>query len=63
MLHLTGSRSKIVSAPLPADDPAQRQPDIGLAGRLLDWRPAVALDEGLRRTVAHFRARVQEMAG
>ena len=55
VLHLTGSRSRLVFAPLPADDPAQRQPDIARAKELLDWRPTVPLDEGLARTVAYFR--------
>jgi UDP-glucuronate decarboxylase len=40
--------------PLPADDPRQRRPDISLAGRLLDWKPAIELDEGLSRTIAYF---------
>jgi UDP-glucuronate decarboxylase len=55
VLHLTGSRSRLVFAPLPADDPAQRQPDISRARELLDWRPTLPLDDGLGRTVAYFR--------
>ena len=51
VLHLTGSRSRLVSAPLPADDPMQRRPDISRARELLGWQPAVDLDEGLIRTV------------
>jgi len=50
----TGSSSKIVRKPLPADDPVQRQPDISLARRMLDWEPKVPLDEGLKKTVAYF---------
>jgi UDP-glucuronate decarboxylase len=38
-----------------SDDPTQRQPDIALARKLLDWSPTVDLDEGLRRTTAYFR--------
>ncbi|HJQ41649.1 MAG TPA: UDP-glucuronic acid decarboxylase family protein [Jatrophihabitantaceae bacterium] len=41
--------------PLPHDDPTRRRPDISLAERTLDWRPTVALDEGLKRTTAYFR--------
>lgn len=52
---LAGSKSQIVFAPLPSDDPAQRQPDIGYARQQLDWRPSVALEEGLERTIAYFR--------
>lgn len=42
--------------PLPEDDPVRRRPDIGRARTLLDWEPAVPLDEGLRETVAWFRS-------
>ena len=51
----TGSRSEIVFKPLPSDDPVQRQPDISLAKRMLQWEPVVALNEGLRRTISYFR--------
>ena len=54
ILDLTGSRSRIVHPPLPKDDPRQRQPDIALAARQFGWRPNVALDEGLRRTILYF---------
>jgi UDP-glucuronate decarboxylase len=55
VLRLTGSRSQLVLKPLPADDPRQRKPDISLANEVLHWSPRVALEEGLARTVAHFR--------
>jgi UDP-glucuronate decarboxylase len=55
---LIGGSSKIVHKPLPADDPRQRRPDIGLARRVLGWEPTVDLEEGLRRTIAYFRGRV-----
>jgi UDP-glucuronate decarboxylase len=54
ILHLTGSRSRIIYRPLPQDDPMQRCPDITLAKRLLDWEPKVSLDEGLGQTIAYF---------
>jgi UDP-glucuronate decarboxylase len=54
VLALTGSRSKVVYKPLPADDPKQRQPDISLANETLGWTPKVALDVGLERTIAYF---------
>ena len=41
--------------PLPVDDPKVRQPDIGLAKSRLGWEPRVPVEEGLRRTIAHFR--------
>ena len=55
ILHLTGSRSTLVNEPLPEDDPMQRQPDITRARELLDWQPAIALEEGLKRTIPYFR--------
>jgi UDP-glucuronate decarboxylase len=55
VVALTGSRSEIVFQPLPENDPAQRRPDIALAMRELSWRPVIALEQGLERTVAYFR--------
>ncbi|HHJ10460.1 MAG TPA: SDR family oxidoreductase [Bacteroidetes bacterium] len=49
------SRSEIVYKPLPEDDPMQRQPDITLAQKELNWNPVVPLDEGLRHTINYFR--------
>ncbi|BDV43411.1 NAD-dependent dehydratase [Geotalea uraniireducens] len=54
IVSLTGSQSRIVYAPLPADDPKQRQPDISLARHLLGWEPAVPLTVGLQRTIEYF---------
>jgi UDP-glucuronate decarboxylase len=54
VITLTASRSKLVQKPLPQDDPKQRQPDIRLAKEKLGWEPQVALDEGLKKTVAYF---------
>jgi UDP-glucuronate decarboxylase len=54
VVQLTGSHSKIVEGPLPADDPRQRQPDISKARSTLGWEPKVALQEGLEKTVAYF---------
>jgi len=54
IINLTNARSKIVFQPLPIDDPRQRCPDIGRALELLDWRPRVSLETGLKRTTAYF---------
>lgn len=54
VIALTGSQSKIIFEPLPADDPKQRQPDITLAREKLGWEPTVSLDEGLKPTIAFF---------
>jgi dTDP-glucose 4,6-dehydratase len=52
VLAATGSKSSIVFEALPVDDPQVRQPDITRARQLLGWEPEVALEEGLRRTLA-----------
>ena len=56
IIALTGSSSRIVTGPLPQDDPKIRLPDITKARALLGWEPKVGPDEGLERTVAWFRS-------
>ena len=58
----TGADVPLRHAPLPSDDPRQRQPDIALAREILHWQPKVELDEGLARTVAYFRKRLAELS-
>ncbi|MFT4247505.1 MAG: SDR family oxidoreductase [Pseudomonas sp.] len=60
ILRLVGGRSRIEFLPLPADDPKQRQPDIALACSELGWEPRVALEDGLKETIAYFRKRLQQ---
>jgi UDP-glucuronate decarboxylase len=54
VITMTGSRSRLVSRPLPDDDPRRRKPDIGRAIKLLGWRPSIALEQGLKATIAWF---------
>ena len=54
VIELTGSKSKIIRMPLPADDPKQRRPDITQAQQLLNWQPVTPLRDGLERTIAYF---------
>ncbi|WP_334163041.1 UDP-glucuronic acid decarboxylase family protein [Phenylobacterium sp.] len=54
VVALTGSKSQIEFRPLPQDDPQQRQPDIAKAREVLGWAPTIALDDGLKRTIAYF---------
>ena len=56
VIALTRSRAGIVFRPLPSDDPARRRPDISQARAALGWQPRIGLEEGLRRTIAYFRA-------
>jgi len=55
VIHMTGSKSKIIHLPLPVDDPKQRRPDISLAKKELNWQPEISLEEGLGRTIEYFR--------
>jgi dTDP-glucose 4,6-dehydratase len=72
VIELTGSKSPIVTRPLPSDDPKQRQPDITKARTQLGWEPKIQLREGLARTIEYFRpligsprmkARAQRLVG
>jgi len=54
VIQLSGSKSKLIRKPLPQDDPRQRQPDISLAKKHLDWEPVIALDQGLKKTIQYF---------
>jgi len=56
VIKLTGTKSKIIYLPLPADDPTQRQPNISLAKKELGWEPKVMLEEGLVKTIDYFRS-------
>ncbi len=58
VIQLTNSKSKIVRMPLPSDDPTQRQPNIELARRELDWEPKIQLKEGLIKTIDYFAATI-----
>jgi UDP-glucuronate decarboxylase len=63
IIDMTGSKSKMVFAPLPEDDPRQRQPDITLAKNQLAWQPEVSLEQGLERTIAYFERLLRGGAG
>ena len=55
VLSLTRSKSRLKFAPLPSDDPRQRQPDLTVAESRLAWQPKVSLEDGLRATIEYFR--------
>lgn len=58
IVHLTGSSSQIAYSPSPKDDPSRRQPDIQKALDELHWQPRITIEDGLQRTIAHFRPSV-----
>jgi len=60
VLGITASTSRIISLPLPVDDPRRRRPDIDRARRLLGWQPEVSLGEGLRKTIAWFEKQAEQ---
>lgn len=55
--EMAGNSSKVKFLPLPVDDPKVRCPDITRARRLLDWKPRIALEDGLASTISYFRKR------
>jgi UDP-glucuronate decarboxylase len=54
------SDAEIQFKPLPQDDPRRRQPDISCAKQHLDWQPTIPLADGLERTIADFRSRIEQ---
>ncbi len=60
VIALTGTSSKLIRKPLPADDPMQRRPDITQAREKLGWEPSVNLDQGLRKTIRYFEVLLEK---
>lgn len=58
IIRMTGSSSRLVTRPLPTDDPKVRKPDITRARTILSWEPKVSLEEGLTSTIAYFRQKL-----
>jgi UDP-glucuronate decarboxylase len=63
VIEITGSNSRIERAPLPADDPRQRRPDITKAQSILGWTPKIQLREGLRKTIEYFDGLLAKYGG
>lgn len=55
IIKLTGTSQKIVYHDLPENDPLQRQPDISLAKKLLNWEPKISRSEGMKLTYDYFK--------
>ena len=60
IIKLTDSHQKIIYKPLPVDDPLQRQPDISLAEKLLNWEPKIDRAEGMMKTFKYFKSLTEE---
>lgn len=60
IIEMVGAKSKIVTCPLPENDPRQRRPDISRAKAQLGWKPKMQLQEGLARTIAYFEKILEE---
>ncbi len=60
IIKLTGTAQKLISKPLPKDDPKQRKPDITLARKLLGWEPKVNRADGLKITYEYFKTLTPE---
>ncbi len=60
IIKLTGTNQKIISLPLPQDDPKQRQPDITRARKILNWEPKISRAEGLKITFEYFKSLSKE---
>jgi dTDP-glucose 4,6-dehydratase len=58
IIKMTGSKSRIVTKPLPTDDPKVRRPDITRARTVLGWEPKVALDQGMTSTIEYFKKKM-----
>jgi len=63
IVEMVGNDAELVFRNLPVNDPMQRKPDIGKAISLLEWKPTIALDDGLRKTIEYFRSLVNERKG
>ena len=62
VFEYTGSRTEFIHKPLPTNDPKQRKPDIALATKELGWVPKVALEDGLKPTIAYFDQLLKKQA-
>ena len=60
IIKLTGTNQKVVFENLPQDDPLQRQPDITLAKKILNWEPKISREEGMKITYEYFKSLSQE---
>ena len=60
IIKLTNTKQKIIYKDLPVNDPLQRQPDISLARKILNWEPTIDREEGMLRTFNYFKSLTEE---
>lgn len=56
IIKLTGTNQKLITHPLPQDDPKQRRPDITKAQEILGWEPKISREVGLKITYDYFKS-------
>tara|TARA_B100001059_G_C17815225_1_gene574781 strand:+ start:1506 stop:2447 length:942 start_codon:yes stop_codon:yes gene_type:complete len=59
ILALTGGNSTINYKTLPFNDPLKRKPDISKAKTILQWKPVVSREEGLKKTLKYFNSKIK----
>jgi len=59
IIKMTNSKSKIIHADLPMDDPVRRKPDISIAKEILDWEPDITVEDGLKETIKFFKTQIK----
>lgn len=59
IIEMTNSKSKIIYKDLPSDDPMQRQPDLTVAKRELNWQPSTDIKKGLDKTIEYFKGKLK----
>ena len=62
IIQMTNSKSEIVFKELPQDDPVRRKPEISMAENILNWKPKVSVDDGLRKTIEYFKKKLSSTA-
>jgi len=59
IINMTNSKSKIIHADLPKDDPVRRKPDISIANKTLNWKPTIEVEDGLKETIKFFQTQIK----
>ncbi len=56
--EITKCKSEVTFHPLPKDDPKRRCPDTTKLEKLVDWKPNITFEEGLKRTTTWFTDKI-----